>query len=322
MYQSPDKAKWSGRIDPQGGTNTMLWHQVVKCISIDDLFPAQKVGQPILLGFQSDEGVKRNRGRIGAAEGPTAMRKAMSAFALHFDAVQHPLIDCGDVVTSEEDLDRAHQELAQTVTNLLSKKYLPIVMGGGHEIAYGHYCGISRFIKQDKVIGIINLDAHFDLRPYSEGAHSGSPFRQILDDCKQNNKEFHYLPIGINPAANQRALFEVMDEARQTFISQDQIRWDSMTVIKDQILTFADDVDHIYLTLDLDLMPAAHAPGVSAPAAFGVDPNHVREIIRIIWSTGKLVSFDIAELNPNYDDGRTAKLAGSFIYDIFSQFHS
>ncbi|MEQ8473379.1 MAG: formimidoylglutamase [Marinoscillum sp.] len=321
MYRKPEKSNWSGRIDPNKGKDALLWHQVIECISLDDLPPAKNKCQPILLGFKSDEGVKRNMGRIGAADGPDAMRKAMSGFALHFDADQYPLIDCGDVVASDGDLNGAHQELAQAVTGLLSKKYLPIVMGGGHEISYGHYCGISDFTDRDKVIGIINLDAHFDLRPYAEGAHSGSPFRQILDDCRKHKREFHYFPIGINPAGNQQSLFKVLDEARQTFIVQDQIRWDNMAVIKDQILTFADDVDHIYLTLDLDVMPAAHAPGVSAPAAFGVDPNHIREMIRVVFSTNKVISFDIAELNPTYDDGRTAKLAGSFIYDLIAQYH-
>lgn len=316
-YQEPDKQKWSGRIDPVGTVDTFYWHQIVRCMPISEL-PKTQSRQIAFLGYQSDEGVKRNSGRVGAVEGPNAMRSALSKMALHFNPNDHPISDVGDVVTDGSNLEDSQMELADQVDLLLSNGYLPIVLGGGHEISYGHYGGIRKFLGDRRKIGVINLDAHFDLRSYPNGPHSGSPFRQILDDCTSSGNEFNYLPIGINPAGNQKVLFDVHHDAGQQLILQRDLEKGIQTSL-DQIDTFINSVDHLYLTLDLDVMPAAYAPGVSAPAAFGVDPQVIRELIHHVFSTKKVISFDIAELSPRYDDGRTAKLAASFVYDIIME---
>ena len=313
-YLSPDKQKWSGRVDPAGTVDTFYWHQVVRCLPISELSSTEKP-QIVFLGYQSDEGVRRNSGRVGAVEGPDAIRAAISKIALHFDHLEQPISDAGDLVTDGPNLDGSQKELADHIDLLLKKGYLPIVLGGGHEISYGHYTGIRKFLGEGKKIGIINLDAHFDLRPYPDGPHSGSPFRQILDDCHHSGNEFYYLPIGINPAGNQKVLFEVHKEAGQSYILQRDLDEDIQSSL-DHLDAFIQSVDYVYLTLDLDVMPAANAPGVSAPAAFGVDPQTIRRLINHIFSSKKVISFDIAELNPRFDDGRTAKLAASLIYDI------
>ncbi len=305
---------WSGRVDPSGDKNTLYWHQVVQLVSLDDL-PAAQGEQIAFLGYKSDEGVRRNKGRVGAKDGPDEIRKSMAKFAVHFDSESIELVDVGNITTDGEDLESSQSELAEAINSLLQKGYRSILLGGGHEIAYGHYTGIRKYVG-DQVLGIINLDAHFDLRAYPDGPHSGSPFRQVLDDCLKSGDEFHYLPIGISQSGNQKVLFEVHHQAGQQYIDERAIDSNHLEPVFEQIQLFADQLDHIYLTLDLDVISAAHAPGVSAPAAFGLEPVIVRQLIRKVFDTGKVISFDIAELNPKYDDGRTAKLAASFIYDV------
>ncbi len=318
-YVTTTREKWFGRIDPAGSEDTFYWHQVVQFQSVDTLPDSHQPNQIVFLGYQSDEGVKRNSGRVGAAKGPEALRAALSKMALHFEPNHYQLIDVGDVVTDGSDLEQSQLELAEKVEKLLRKGYLPIVLGGGHEISYGHGTGIRQWIGSEKKLGIINLDAHFDLRPYPAGPHSGSPFRQLMDDCYSEGTTFHYLPIGINPAGNQKVLFEVHRAAGQQYVSQKDLEYGIDNCLS-EINQFSEEVDHLYLTLDLDVLPASAAPGVSAPAAFGVDPVIIRRLVDHIFSTGKVVSFDVAELNPLYDDGRTAKLAASIIYDIVMKY--
>lgn len=312
-YQPTNPEVWSGRKDPSGALNTYYWHQIINCVSLEDLSERDR-GAIVFLGYKSDEGVRRNQGRVGARKGPDSIRSAMSKFALHFDPDQYPLFDAGNVITSSENLEGSQAELAHKVDLLLAKGYRPILLGGGHEISYGHYSGIRRHVR-GQAIGIVNLDAHFDLRPYPNGPHSGSPFRQILDDCRSAGHEFHYLPIGISPAGNQKVLFETQLESGQTYILESAVNRDLDSALT-QVKSFAEKVDHLYLTLDLDVIPSAFAPGVSAPAAFGLEPNIIRKLIQTVFATGKVISFDIAELNPTYDDGRTAKLAALFIYEV------
>ena len=75
--------------------------------------------------------------------------------------------------------------------------------------------------------------------------------------------------------------------------------------------------DHLYLTIDLDGMASSFAPGVSAPASIGLTPFQVIEMIRTIKKLGKLISMDIAEMNPRFDiDDRTAKLAAQLLREF------
>jgi formiminoglutamase len=77
---------------------------------------------------------------------------------------------------------------------------------------------------------------------------------------------------------------------------------------------FLDSVDVLYLTIDLDVLPASVAPGVSAPAAYGVPLPVISAVCRQVAGSGKLLHLDVAELNPAFDiDGRTAKVAARLV---------
>lgn len=319
MYQSIKQKAWTGRNDPFDGEDGHLWHHVIKTVDIEkELSPAKGPGEVALLGFSSDEGVRRNQGRPGAKDGPDVIRKSMCNLAVHFTPGELGITDMGNVVVMKGKLEEAQKELSVVVKSLLDLGYFPILMGGGHEISYGHYNGIYEYLKDKpkRNIGIINFDAHFDFRSYAQGAHSGSSFRQIVDDCDGRGEKIHYLPIGINQAANQRAQFKVMEIYNQTYIPLEDVRIDTIEEVRKRILAFVAKMDHIYITLDLDVMSMGFSPGVSAPAAFGVFPYLVRGMLKTILGTGKVISFDLAEFNPVYDDGRTAKLAASFVYDV------
>ena len=72
----------------------------------------------------------------------------------------------------------------------------------------------------------------------------------------------------------------------------------------------------IHLSIDLDVLPADQAPGVSAPAGLGVPLNTIRELALTIAATGRLALVDVVELNPQFDtDSHTAKLAARLIDD-------
>ena len=77
---------------------------------------------------------------------------------------------------------------------------------------------------------------------------------------------------------------------------------------------FLDGIDVLYLTIDLDVLPAGVAPGVSAPAAYGVPLPVITAVCRQVAWSGKLLHLDIAELNPALDvDGRTARVAARLL---------
>lgn len=303
MYRPGNKTIWKGRQDP--GSVRDVWYQVVDTTDLNVNIPEGFC----FLGFCSDVGVKRNLGRVGAVEGPDVIRKAMVNLAVHQESLN--LCDAGDVVVSGEQLENAQVEFARYVTAILKEDSFPILLGGGHEISYAHGKGaLDAFA--DKQIGMINFDPHFDLREYPQGAHSGSWVRQLFEEYDR----FHYLPIGINEAVNIAPMFDLMRTKNQSFISMDELLTEAREEIIARIAYFINQVEVVAITLDLDVFSAGVAPGVSAVNPYGALPHHIKPLMNEILKSGKVVSFDVAEMSPAYDDGRTAKLAASFIYDV------
>ncbi len=312
-YHSLAQSIWIGRSDSLPGER---FFQITQCIDLRQqlLTPAQGKNDYALLGFCSDEGVRRNFGRIGAMKGPNAIRQAMANLATHNQNLR--LFDVGNIVCENNDLEYAQWQLAKLVTHVIDMKYQPIVLGGGHEIAWANYQGIREIYPQIK-LGIINFDAHFDLRPLSKPGYStsGTSFTQIAEDCKNRQQEFSYLCIGIQPAANTSSLYNAANKLRVQTIDANIIRETNYANNCVMIDEFISNVDAVYLTVCMDVFTSAYAPGVSAPQALGLTPCQVLPLLKHVVKSGKVLSFDIAELAPDYDQqNRTALLAAQLIY--------
>ncbi len=107
--------------------------------------------------------------------------------------------------------------------------------------------------------------------------------------------------------------------SRRAIHTIEKFRLRNILSIKQKLKSFIDSVDKIYLTIDLDGFSSAYAPGVSAPSPLGFSPEMAMEVIRIIKKSGKLISMDIAELNPRFDlDHRTARLAAILMHQVSS----
>lgn len=296
---------WQGRIDPEA--DSARWHQRIQPLA-DDSTPGVA-----LLGFASDEGVRRNHGRVGAVGGPLAIRKALANLAWHR---QGPAYDAGDVVCAYGDLESAQARLGQNVCALLDAGHLPVVLGGGHEMAYGSWLGIAEHLAGGTPrIGIINFDAHFDLRDPAHIHSSGTPFAQIAEQCAARGWPFAYACLGVSRASNTRALFQRARDLDVLVREDREIREGSLSAIEAELTAFIAGCDAIYLTIDIDVLPACEAPGVSAPAARGVPLALLEPLLECIRDSGKLRLADLAELNPEHDiDSRTARVAARLIH--------
>jgi formiminoglutamase len=303
LHQNPSPFHWSGRKSDQ----IEYWHQAVKPISNLEISQtsAKKIG---ILGYPGEEGVIRNQGRIGTIEGPSAIRKMLGQLSLHLPG-ELSIYDYGDIFTLDQDLESCHAEISKITYDLISSNHFPVLLGGGHDLAFAHGRGIQKYVKEkNKKLGFINLDAHFDLRPLTNGkGHSGSPYFQL---AQENLDEFHYLALGIQRASNPRSLFETADKLKAKYIVMEDFRLHNWEYIQEQILWFIDSVDKIYLSIDLDGFSSAFAPGVSAPSPMGFNTQIAFKVFDLIAKSDKLISLDVTELNPKFDqDDATARLA-------------
>lgn len=311
---------WQGRIDVDDGESGRRWHQVVQ-----PLVPGARPGVA-LLGFACDEGVRRNLGRIGAAEGPEALRRALAPLAYHAPRGT-PLHDAGDIECAAQDLEGAQRALGARVRELLAQGHFPVLLGGGHEIAWGSFQGVSTALEADGRLprfGVVNFDAHFDMR--RGPATSGTSFLQIHDALAARGLPFRYLCLGIARAANTPALYSTAKASGATWLHDDELVWPRWEAACRTVDAFVDSVDALQLSVCLDVFPAASAPGVSAPAGRGVSPDFALSLLghllvraRHGGQGSKVVLAEVAELAPRHDpDGRTARLAGRVVHDVVS----
>ncbi len=364
MSTQPHPA-WTGRNDGDGPEHRR-WHQAV--IAPED--PAAAGAGLAILGFACDAGVARYAGRTGASAAPPALRRALAPLA--WRGQPGAVLDAGDVTVEGDALEEGQARLGAAVARQLRAGRFTIVLGGGHETAWGSYLGLREALLGDAPrhdgaaddgagpaaaggpgsqpspgggratqppaagerraapgpaasgthaprLGILNLDAHFDLR-VAPRPSSGTPFLQIARDATERGEDFTYAVVGISEPNNTRALFETADALGVRYLLDEDCQEDRIEAVREFVREFAAGVDTLYLTIDLDLMPAAVAPGVSAPAGFGVPFPVVRAAAIEAATTGKLALLDVVELNPLYDvDSRTAKAAARLIHDVVTR---
>lgn len=311
MIEFADKNIWNGRFDDEDGELGLRWHQIMQIKTFDQLQAVNKTNIA-LLGFKSDEGVRRNKGRIGARNAPDFIRKACANLP-YSKSRQFQISDFGNIICEGTYLEDTRNKQVQCVSELIQKNYFPVILGGGHETALGNFLALSENYDD---IGIINIDAHYDLRIPVEGSTSGTPFFEMAHFCQQNNRDFNYFCIGIQPTGNTEALFQRAKELNVETALADEVH-SHLNQSLVQLEKFIDKHSVIYLSLDLDVLDGAFAPGVSAPCVNGLTPFQVKSIIQKIIQSKKVKLFDVVELNPEFDkDNRTAKLAAHFLQEF------
>ncbi|PWK15362.1 formiminoglutamase [Psychrobacter immobilis] len=331
-HTAADMTQWTGRAEPFETARARYWYQLAQP------YEDQNIG---LIGFACDQGVRRNQGRVGARAAPPLIRRAFATLPViaslqtRYDNQLATLLgDAGDIYCHDDDdfaahtLEQAQLEYADKVSAIVKQGGLPIGLGGGHAIAYGSFLGLWQALQQTDVtndidaltrIGIINFDAHLDIRQ-SDVATSGTPFRQISEHLDAHGQPFHYCCIGVSRFSNTAALFDRAEQLGVHIISDEDCHYQPWQILADQVISFINQVDVVYLTIDMDCLPANVVPGVSAPAAYGIELRFVERMVKTIMATGKVKMADIAEINPTFDiDGRSCKVAARLLATIIEQ---
>ena len=322
-YKITDKTVWQGRTDSETNYDAFRWHQCVKLIDLkrDDLISYTGNLGFAFIGFCCDEGVRLNSGRIGASKGPKSIRKELSNLPCNFSQ-QVKLFDVGDILCENCTLEESQALLSKAIEKILSLNLFPIILGGGHEVAFGSYMGTLNYLSQKSQkpnIGIINFDAHFDLRPYTKVTSSGTMFRQMADVCSDRNLQYSYLCIGVQKHSNTIDLFKTADRLGVKYILAKDIIDSDNWHFMEEIDNFIKLRDHIYVTICSDVFSTAFAPGVSSSQPLGLDPERVLKFVKYILRSNKVVSFDIAEVSPRFDqDDVTANLAAVLIFSVIN----
>ena len=254
-----------------------------------------------LLGLPDDTGVRLNNGRTGAAGGPKAFRAALSRYGVADSAAGYlPLVfDAGDVMPTGS-LEKTHQRVTEVTTALLDRGLFPIAIGGGHDLTYPFVRAVAA--KFPKLAGIY-FDAHLDVR---ETAGSGMPFRRLVEDCGVSALHLH----GFRPLVN-------------SLEHLDWFRAHGGRTHPENAKVALPKAKNLFVSFDLDVLDAAHAPGVSALNPAGWNVREAEAWVRACGADPRVRCFDLMELNPAHDpDGRTARVAAHLFLTVLQGFAS
>ncbi|HYE03862.1 MAG TPA: formimidoylglutamase [Phycisphaerales bacterium] len=259
-----------------------------------------------LLGLADDLGVRLNRGRPGAAGGPSAFRAALARYGAAEPAgfCWPPVYDAGDVPAAPgEDagaLLETHRRVTEAARELLALGLMPVGIGGGHDLTLPLVRAVIEHEAPARV-ACVYFDAHLDVR---EMPGSGMAFRELI-------AEHNVGPItcvGASALVNSRAHAEWFG-ARGRVLAE--------PLEEAAVLSALGAPPRLAVSLDLDCLDAAHAPGVSAVNPAGFPPARVAGWVRAAGASPGLRCFDVMELCPAYDEsGRTARVAAHMVLSL------
>jgi formiminoglutamase len=311
-YRPSQREIWQGR---HNGFGPERLHEVIQMIDLREGIPFPETATAWgVIGFACDEGVRRNQGRCGAAQGPEAIRKALANLPIK-RIHEQTFYDFGDIMCPDGNLEEAQSTLGEINAQLLKNQIRPLVIGGGHEVAWGNYQGVVSAYPSKECM-IINMDAHFDLRPlvHRYQGTSGTAFQQIAAIRQEQQLPFNCYYLGIQPTGNTQTFFDKAEALGAKVMLADEFHEGGFEACLGLIDETTSQTDLIYLSICLDVFAAAFAPGVSSPQPLGLYPWHLIPVLKRLAASGKVMSLDIAEMCPPYDiDGMTAKLAAALI---------
>jgi len=199
-------------------------------------------------------------------------------------------------------------EMLQMVENITSElkeqnKQL-IILGGEHLITLGSFTCFP------KDTGYVVFDAHYDLRDqYADIKLSHAAYLRRIVEKRGSENIVH---VGARAFVKEELVF--LKEHNIATVSDKEIRdGNGPKLLKDITSTF----DNIYLSIDLDVLDPAFAPGVGNPEAVGISSRELYDLVTTLQNK-KIVAADIVELNPTYDNGATASMAAKMISTIIA----
>jgi formimidoylglutamase len=257
--------------------------------------------------------------RTGSREGPDAVRRAMGNYTTFATSTGESIAgagaaDVGDLDVVLTDMPGTFARLRETVTAIVGAGSMVVAVGGDHSITWPMLEGVVGGLP-GRQIGVIHFDAHHDLRESHFGAESsGVPFRKALNFDGAPVRGRNLVQIGIAEFANAPAHASYAREQGVRVIGNVEVFERGLDDCVGEALERAGDgTDAIYVTVDIDAIDHAQAPGTAAPNPNGLDARDVYRAVRRIARHGDVVGFDVVEISPSLEHGNLTANVGAML---------
>lgn len=251
-------------------------------------------------------------GMRDASFGPRAMRTSevylpnMAAGLPHshvrVDALQELTIcDYGDVAVDFESAYRSIQPIRSLVREVAETGAVPFVIGGDHALMYPDVAALADVYGKGR-IGVIHFDAHYDAARWSIGHNltHGTPVRRLIEQGHVEGRNFVQVGLrGYLPDDEDLAWMRAHGLRYHFMAEVERHGWDH--VMERAIAEAREGTDHLYISLDIDVLDPAYAPGTGTPEPNGLTPRELFPLLRRLGAETNIVGVELVELNPLVD---------------------
>jgi formimidoylglutamase len=285
---------------PSSDPNDEQFGDIVRSTTVEDADEYDAV----LLGEPYDGAVV---GRTGAREGPAAIRDALAATKTHH--FEGGPIDCvGDMGNVDADWTDSVSDVQRAVESAVAPLHdadtLPVFLGGDNSVTVPN---VAPLLSRDSV-GVVSLDAHLDCRKIRDGPTSGTPYRQLFDRGLDS-----LAVLGARHFETSTRYHEYLREQGGEIHSASAVG-DGPEDAAATVLSKLAAVDTVYVSLDVDVLDAAAAPGVSAPTPGRLTSRELFAVLGRLAADDRVAGFEVVECAPPLDrDGRTVTAAARAI---------
>lgn len=240
-----------------------------------------------------------------AVDAPKTIRNALGAYSTFSGERNHDykdttIIDFGDVHTHPTNLEETTERLYISVKEMLKTNACSryIMLGGDHGVSFP---SIRAFQEQFGRVGVIQWDAHHDVRNLEDGGRTnGTPFRSLLEGGFLKGEDL--TQIGIRDYANAKEYHEYVKNREVAVYTMDDVdRIGIVPIIQKEIDRLSQKVDFIYLSVDMDVVDQAFAPGCPAIGPGGLTSRELLSSISVAVKHPKVKAMDIVEIDPSKD---------------------
>ncbi|AFZ71393.1 formimidoylglutamase [Natronobacterium gregoryi] len=295
---------WSAVATADDPNDDLFGHVVEPAGIVDpadeDGFELERDAAVVLVGEPYDGAVV---GRPGARDGPVEIRRSLARVKTHhFDGGPvGSVADLGDVRTLvdwlENDDDRpveaVQSRLVEATARVHDLEALPVFLGGDNSLSYPNVAPLAR----EESVGVINVDAHLDVREPVDGPSSGTPYRQLFEDGLDR-----YACVGARHFETSSTYHDFVRDRRGELVTAEEVGEDTVAAAGRALEAMAD-VDHVYVSVDCDVLDAAAAPGVSAPTPGGITTRELYRLLRFVAGDDRIAGFEVVECAPGLDRG-------------------
>lgn len=261
-----------------------------------------------LIGVEED---RASIGNAGSAKTPDAIRKELYQLYMPPTEKEFRMIDLGNIKAGETVRD-TYFALATVMLELITRKVIPIIIGGSHDNTFGQYLGYKNL---QTLINVVNVDERIDMNEQPATTPDSSNFvMNILTHSP--NYLFNYSHLGYQTYLNDSKAVETLNS-----LNFDCQRLGLVRAFLEETEPVLRDAD--MLTIDISSIRQADAPAHRQGSPNGFSGEELCQITRYAGLSDKLTSIGIYEINTDFDNNRqTVQLAAQMIWYFIEGYYS